>query len=354
MQDISKKQWLIGTLLALIFLAFFFAWLFTDQIIVLSENSDWVRPAIWFSLGISLLSLTAFVSKQKGVMNIASVVAFIPILLFVQESLLVFFICIGIFLSGWGLMSMRRDVESHRHIRVRRSVQHGIGRLVFAFALVISTLYYTNIRDVNGEELLQKLSIDQTSNVLLKQALGMMNPEFKKIHKENVTVDEFLLTVPKSDTTNDQIVSNPSDAELLQMAGVMPTDPRANQVLAQMRDGLKKNTASLNTQKLMLEQGKKQLSGIVGKPLSGQESIADVLSQIIDQHIRTYFKPDMTNDSSLLLSFILSLILFITLWSLGSILSFIWRILTAVLFALLRRFGVIEVNKVMVEQEVIN
>jgi hypothetical protein len=91
----------------------------------------------------------------------------------------------------------------------------------------------------------------------------------------------------------------------------------------------------------------------VGTPLSGQEHIADVLSQIIDQRIRTYFKPNETSTSASMLPFILSIILFVTLWSLGAMLMILWRFMTAGLFVLLCRLGIIEVQKVMIEQEVI-
>jgi len=102
-----------------------------------------------------------------------------------------------------------------------------------------------------------------------------MNPEFKKANQENVTVDEFLLNFQKNQSTMDIAVPEPSDAELLQMAGVAPSDPRAPQALMQIKKNLKDTTNTINTQGLVLEQGRKQLSGIVGKPLSARN-----LSQI--------------------------------------------------------------------------
>ncbi len=353
MEQNRKKQWLLGILLSSLFLLFFFGWLTIDQAIDAVVSGSWTFPIIWFSLGISLLCLTPFVLNHKRFLWVAAITAFLPSLLFAQASIFLAAILLGTAVSVIGLLRMRHLLMVSLSIRIRRSVQYGMVWMVLSFALVITSFYYVQIRQKSGEELLQKLSIDQTSHVILTRALGWMNPEFKKADQQKVTVDEFLLTLQKQQSVSDTITSPPSDEELLQMVGMQASDPRAPQTLVQLKKELAKNATTLNTQSLVLEQGRRQLSGIVGRPVLGQESIADVLSQVIDQRVRTYFKPDTASESSSILPFVLSLILFVTLWSLGSLLGIVWRFVTAALFVILRRFGAVEVKKVMVEQEVI-
>ena len=349
-----KKQWLLGMLLSALFLLFFFGWLTINQAIDATVSGSWTFPIIWFSIGISLLCLIPFVSSDNRLSGAAIVAAFIPSIFFVFDGTFILSLLAAFVLAAIGLFRMRQILNMSLHIRIRKSVQYGMVWIILSISFLITSFYYVQIRQKNGEELLQKLSIDQTSHVVLTRVLGWMNPEFKKANQEKVTVDEFLLTLQKNQAIDESAVTTtPSDAELLQMAGIQPSDPRAPQVLIQLKREWKNTTITLNTQGLVLEQGRLRLSGIVGRPVLGQESIADVLSQIIDQRVRTYFKPDTASGSSSILPFVLSIILFVTLWSLGSVLSIAWRFVTAALFALLRRFGAVEVKKVMVEQEVI-
>ena len=299
------------------------------------------------------MCLLAFSAKEEMTVNGGVFLAFAPSVFFVQDVLFVVLAIAGVALSIMGLSQMRQDTKSNIHIHVGRSMQHGLGRIVFSFSLVIASFYYMQIRTVSGEELLQKLAIDTTSHAVLTQVLGMVNPDFRKANQENVTVDEFLLAFQKNQSANEVAVPIPSDIELLQMEGMTPADPRATQTLIQIKKGLKDNAVAIDTRGLVLDQGRKQLSDIVGKPLSGEESIADVLAQVINQRIRTYFQPTVANSTSLLLPFVLAVILFVTLWSLGAILTVVWRIITGAAFSFCRRVGVLEIKKVMVEQEVI-
>lgn len=354
MQNIHKKDWYIGALLFSLTIFFTFGWIAVYQAISLPQASDsWLWPISWFSLGIATLCLMTFSLKERTAVNAAAALAFAPPIFFSQDIRFILFLCIGAGLSMIGLSHMRQDMESNMRIFIRKSMQHGAGMILFAFSFAISSFYYTQIRDASGDELLRKLSLDQTSHAMLTQSLGIMNPEFRKMDQESVTVDQFIMTMQKDQPMANVGTDMPSDTELLQMAGMKPTDPRAPQTLARIKKDFQKNADAINPQKLILEQGRKQLSDIAGHQLSGQEHIADVLSQVIDQRVRTYFQPNMVHGNASILPFILSIILFLTLWSLGAILGIVWRFMTAGIFALLRRSDVIEVKKVMVEQEVI-
>lgn len=355
MQNENKKQWYLGALFLLITVFSSLGWDVVARAISDPEMIGWSTPIFWFSIAISMMCLSAF-SSARGVLvpMIAAILVFIPGVMFVQNLFFVLVLIVGIGLSISGLLHMRDDLDSRLHISIRRSMQHGIGWIVFSLSLVITCFYYVQIQRASADELLQRLSLDRTSHVMLTQALGMMNPEFKKANQESVTVDEFLLTLQKNQVFDgDMVTSMPSDAELLQSAGVMPNDPKAPQVLGKIKDGLAKNVSMLDPQRIFLEQGRARLSSIAGVPLSGQENITDVLSQIIDHRVRTYFQPDMLDGHATILPFVLSVILFLTLWSLGSILGIVWRMLTAVMFALLSRFDVIMIKKISVEQEVV-
>lgn len=352
--DMGKKERYIGTLSALTALCFSLGWIGIYQAIAVSKDGGWWLPIVWFSLGISLSCLAVLSSRWKFGPLAFSLIAFLPSLFFGWDIFFLLIGAVGAALCFLGFVRMRDDLDSNIRIRIRRSMQHGLGWIVFSFSLVVASFYYNQIRSASGEDLLQRLSINQASHAMLTQALGLINPDFRKADQRQVTVDEFLLSFQDaSSSKNETVVQEPSDEELLQMAGISASDPRAPQVLRQIRKGLEQNAVVVDTRTLVLRQSRTQLSDIAGVPLSGREPITDVLSGIVDQRLRSYFKPDTTEGSATLLPFILSVFLFLTLWSLGAILSFFWRFLTAGAFALLRRWSVIEVKAVMVEQEVV-
>lgn len=357
MENMRKKQWYIGASLFVLTLFFTFGWIAIYQVIAVPQaSSSWLLPIVWFSFGITSLCLLALSWGDKKMFALGASIAFLPALFFVHDVRFILFSCAFVGLSVIGLSRMRYAMSLSVKIQVRRSMQYGISLIIFAFSLAIASFYYMQIRTASGDELLQKLSLDQASHVMLTRSLGLLNPEFKKVDQEKISVDAFLLTFQEDRPVEDNTVATlPSDNELLQMAGIKPTDPRAPQALSRMKKELEENSGSFDTSSLILEQSRKQLSEIAGRPLSGQEPIADVLSQIIDHRVRTYFQPNMVNgNNTSVLPFVLSVILFLTLWSLGAVLGIAWRLMTAGAFHLLRRLDIIEVKKVTVEQEVVS
>lgn len=355
MEYTRKKNWLIGVLVGLVFVVFFFGWLSVYQMTsVVVLQSSWLIPIICFSLGVAMLCLIAFVSQEVRIINSGAFAAFLSSIIFVQDVWFLLFAILGAEFASVGLFRMQQDTKMHIQIRIRRSIQHGAGWIVFGLALTITSFYYTQIRYADSEALLQKLSLDSASHMMLTQSLGFLNPDFKKANQENVTVDEFLRALQKNQAVEMNSTNTLSDAELLRMANIEPSDPRSAQALVQIKRSLASEAVDINTQNLVIEQGRMRLSSITGLHLTGQEPIADVLSKIIDQRIRTYLDPSMTQRSSSILPFVLSVILFVTLWSLGAVLSVVWRFATAAAFALLCRVGLVRVLTMMVEKEVID
>ena len=351
--EVFRKQYFPLVVLCISSLLFFFGWLRVSLMIQGVIESSWIVPIVYFSFGIACLCLIHLLFFVRWIRVSAVLLAFLPSLLFVHSFTHALIICVVSAFCYAGLIRMHSNMLRHTTIAIRGNTQHGIGFVAFSFAFCIASMYYAHAQMESGETLLQKLSLDQTSHTLLNQSLGLMNPEFKKVKDRGVTVDEFLVTLQDMQLPEGTILKTPSDEELLRIAQIPPTDPSAPLVLARIKASLEKNASTLNSKELLLQQGRKQLSDSIGKEVKGQDPITDVLSEIIDQRMRTYLQPSMVEGNASILPFILSLILFLTLWSLGSVLSVVWRYLTATLFHALRFIGVIVVKKITTEQEVI-
>lgn len=351
--DVFRKKYFPGLLLIVSSTLFFFGWLRIAMLMEGTVESSWTVPIALFSSGISLLGLVFLLHKPLWLRLCAIAVAFIPSLFFIHSVLHGVILCLTSGICFYGFSRMHTDMLHHTRIMIRNSMHHGIGFVVVSFSLCIASLYYAQMQTESNEKLLERLSLNQTSHGIINQSLGILNPEFKQVTDRGVTVDEFLETIQDMQLPEGSILKTPSDEELLRMAGVAPDDPSAPLVLKRIRVSLEKNASTLNSKEVLLQQGRKQLSDSVGRTVQGQDPIADVLSDIIDQRLRTYFQPNIANGNESILPFILSVILFITLWSLGSILSIVWRYLTAMLFHIFRSFGWIVIQKVTTEQEVV-
>jgi hypothetical protein len=350
---LTKKQWFLIALVSLIFLFFFLGWLAIEAVI-LSAGSSWLNAVVWIFLGIALLALVPFAFEERSFLMLVAVIAFVPSLFFVQAGIVWVGVILGVGFCGYSLILMREDIALNRLITVRKSMQYGASPLVFAFAVSIALFYYAHIQNESGEVLLQRLELERASHAVMTQALGYFNPEFKTMDTDKMTVDTFLITMQAGQNMSDLTLETPTDTSILETTGLTPTDPRAPLVLAQIKKGLAQNTTTFNTKQLVLVQSRNQLSKVVGMTLTGQEPIAAILSSIISQRVSSYFEPTMAqNGSSSVLSFILTLVLFLTLWSLGSIFGFVWRLLTAGLFFLACRFRILEIKTILVEKEVV-
>ncbi len=93
----------------------------------------------------------------------------------------------------------------------------------------------------------------------------------------------------------------------------------------------------------VLDEWKKELSDVSGIEISGEEKVADVFVAIVNFRIEKLVEPDTENNKSEILPMIFSIILFITLLSIGSFISRFWTIFSAVIFWILRKIGLVEV-----------
>lgn len=353
MISFSKKQYGIGALLLAILIAFSFGWKSVAYIIEEKGTIGWGIPMMWFSLGMALLSLMAFFTTKKSLIWLVSVLSFFPGIWFVVDPLFILGSMLGSGLCVAGILRIQQDMQSHMNIRAYRGIQNGSGWLTIAFSLTIALFYFVSVRSESGEVLLQRLSVGRVSDAVILKALGWMNPDFKVIDRKEVTVDEFLLSFQKKQTGDDSINNLPSDEDILRTAGITASDPRSPQVLARVKQGWSENAVVVHPQQLILEQSRKQLSDIAGETLTGNEPIAVVLSRIVEQRVQSTLQPTVAQGSGSMLAFLLALIVFLTLLSFGAILAIAWRAVATIFFVLLRRVGIIEVSKIMVEKEVL-
>jgi hypothetical protein len=227
-----------------------------------------------------------------------------------------------------------------------------------ALALLISSQYFFMINSVNGQKFVPKLDFSSVTSKLIQPILVMLNPNFKSMQKDGLTVDQFIIQSQKENTAD--ALSDKSYAEEMidqQIPKNLPSDQQAmlkQRALQQVSDSqdqlLQKNN------ELVLQEGHKQLSQMVGHDVVGDEKISDVFAGLIDKKINDFFQPKIGGNSqasSPVYSYILTAILFLTIFPLSSILSRLWFVAIFLIFKLFIRFGLVEIKIVTVQREMI-
>lgn len=348
-----KKNILKYSLLAGTLAAGFFSWMSIARAIKVPESSTWIVPMICFSLYAIFLCLSAILVRQEIEFELAvtfSALSSLFFALFVGHFIVSLF-SLAILLRG--LQNIRKDLDLNVKISLWKSLGVGKFKLVIALAILISSQYFFILKNTDGQKAIPKFDVSAISSKLVEPILETIDPNFKNSQQEDgITVDQFIVESKKNSSEYFSV-----DEQLIdeQIPTNLPNSEREllkQQALEQFSDS--KSQLAQKNNELILREGRKQFSDMTGREIRGDEKIADVFAGLIDKKINDYFQPKMESDSrSSLFIYILVAILFLTVWPLGSILGSICFCFVVFIFKMLAYFGLIKIEKIMVEREVI-
>jgi hypothetical protein len=208
------------------------------------------------------------------------------------------------------------------------------------------------------EEVVPRFSENKYSNLLTSKILSTINPEFEKISTSEITLDEFIIESQKSQLGSDNI-SMLSDQEIENSISDISENIPQNRK-EELKNEVKNNLSEVNNQllegsgKRIVEEIRKKFSALVGSELTGQEKFSEVLNNIINRKIADYLKPQINNENSIsLLPPILTIILFLTIVPLGSLLNILWMPICRLIFWILVKSKIITINKVSTMVEIL-
>lgn len=307
----------------------FLAWLSVSRAINIPTSSTWGAPIFWFSLFFISLSLSLVLIKRLIFMELITLATFFLSSIFVFVTGGIFWhaliIFTGFLSAFWGIGRIRQDLKLNIKIDLRKTLKTGSAFLILAFSLIIASQYYWETKNTSLENTLPKFKIDALSENLTSRILSSVNPDFKNLSEDGITVDQFLLENGKK--------------QLAETASL----------------GLVGDKLLESNQALVLEEGRKQFSDLAGMTLSGQEKLSGVFSSIINNRANNFIAPNFSDNSQLpMFHFILACVLFLTVVSLGSFLSIFLILVTKLIFWGLRKMGLIAVVKTLKEVEEID
>lgn len=307
----------------LVYLVGFLAWLSVERAINIPESSTWLVPAIWFSAFFILLSL-GVVLLRDSVQRWMLAGSFFLSWLFSFSLGQFVFAAASFLLALWALGKIAKDLELNKKIDVIKSARTGKSILILALALAISTQYYFSVRNTDKAMIIPKFK----SGFIAEKILPELYPNLKNTEGD-LTVDEFILEMSKK---NSKEITSEKDLGMY--------EKEAEKILQ-------------NNEKMILQEGRLNLSKMAGKEITGQEKMADVFSDMINNRISEYLSKGMDQGNALLVSRIAALVLFLTIWSLSAFLSPVVSVFVFVIFFILKKSGLIKISTVMAEVEVL-
>jgi hypothetical protein len=312
----------------------FVSWMTVDWAINIPTFSTWLVPSIWFILFFIALTLGAILIRKKILLFSVLAVGLFSSLYFAFSFWHALILILCFFLALTGLERISSDLSRNIKFSITKSVRTGKTLIILALSIAITSQYYAQVKNTDKIKIIPKLEIGETVN----QILPMIYPDLKDSTEDDLTVDEFISEMSKQNA--DVILQ-----DTLQNSGMdLKSTGMSEEQMAQI--------VSSNQDKILKEQ-RKSFSSIAGVPLTGEEKISGVFSEMINDRINRFFSPSLQKNSQPFLPWIASFFLFLTVASLGSFFGSLAGYLVALIFLIMRKNGLVKVSKKMVEMEVI-
>ena len=306
-------------------------WASVDMLITRSA-SGWATAIGAFSAVAIVFLCAALIFRERKSRAIFVSVVFLPSLFFSPSIAHLAFVLLSGFMLFRGMSKVEEDMNFRLKLSLKKSMGAGVFSFSFAVALLIASAYYTHIRFSSWEDLVPRFTLAQGSGDVLLWAMGTAYPELGKIRKDGMTVDSFLQGMIASRKTPEE---EPSFASLVPR-GNAPED-------------------ELLSKEMELSLGRLQMSRLAGRTISGDERVVDVLGEAFRHKIVALVSGDNAKKDlpAGVFPFFLSVLLFVTILSLSSLLRWVWVSGAALLMKLLIRVRVFSVQRIQAEQEVL-
>jgi hypothetical protein len=345
------------------FLAFFtiviafFTWLSVDRSIHhVIDISTWGMPIIAFSFFFTLIYVDVIIFKRKYILEIIFLATLFLSFIFTQNFWHLVILCVSNLFIFWGVARIRKDLELNVKISLLKSIRTGSTLLILAISLVIASQYYFAVKNFDSAHLIPQFKLTSMTGNFTSKIIAWLNPDFKKIEQNNLTVDQFILQAQEEQNQKSSSDMNSQVDQMIELSNPKLTVAQKNLLKV---DALQKaNDASAEIKskqdQMIIQEGRKKFSELTGTELTGNEKVSDIFSDIVNRKINQYFNSDLTGtEKSSPLPIIMTIGLFLTIWPLGSLLNIIWIGMAEFLIWIFLKLEFIHIKKIPVEMEVI-
>jgi len=353
----AMRKNILNFILALATLSFsFLGWFSVYRAINVEGSSIWLTPILCFSFFYIFLCLN-FVLMRKRYQAIFLSGTSLVLSFFFSFHLWHGAIFLGaFFLSFLAYEKIRKNLEINTKIEIYKSVSFGKFFLVLAISLLISSQFYFAVRESRIDSV-PEIKLDKFFGFLIPKVLNFSSTQLEKMENEESTVDQFIIA--QSSGTQINFLQNDSvekeiEEKIAVEFGENISTSQKEALKNQMLEKIQKNEISFSnqSQKIALENGRKKLSDLLEREVKGDEKTSFVFSEIINKKINENFQSNISKEKgNSTWPIVLTFILFLTIWPLGSLLADGLAFGTGFIFWLTLKFKLVKIVKVMVEAQ---
>ncbi len=348
-------------IVALFFLAegvcSFFAWQSLYQAVFFSGASHFFVPSVLFSLLAVLLLVSVIFFPLPLFRSSAIGIVVLPVFAFGWSLTALLAVPIAFLCCYRSLSVIDRELSEHVTVRFFSSVRMGVFLLTLGFSVMIASGYAALISSIPLERLFPRFTLADGTGRIVLQIASKANPAFSRLVREDLSVDDFILEMMPREMMNGSSAdilprSTNRDGTPVGMQDIISTFAESRGLNAE--DLMKEQKiAAMDLQKeLFLKETKRRLSDILSREIAGDERAKDVLSEMINAKIFGTVTAVQAEGSSVdTLRAILSLLLFLSLLSLGSLLGFVWAFCAWVFFWILQGASIVAIRRIPIEAE---
>ncbi len=299
-------------------------------------QSTWILSSVLAVIFTAFLSIFAVTSCVKKYIIPVTMIAFIPSIIFMLDIIHVCIVFVMAALALRGLYMMRKTVCNMVHINIYAVVRSGVTYISIALVVIVSSQYYCFLRE-NETEVFFGAQHTAVSRIIAHTIVAQNNTQ--TISLDTMTVDDFLLFVVQNIYTQKQ-----------QETATASEDARVITRLVS-KVGVNIEKMQEDAQQIAVKEMRSRLALFANRELTGEEHIIDVFSSVVDVQIRTLMK-----SNAFIREYkaeIFSLVLFVVLISLMSVIRIISNVLACFIFFILRQTHIIKITYVQRDVEII-
>ncbi len=312
------KKNLNKILMVVILVSALLSWWSIDRAIMVESASNFWWPFLIFSiLAVCLVLFFALERQRLMILAVCFGVTALS-LIFVFKAGHLLFVLVGVLLLFKGWVIACGDFDSSLKISFRRNSQRSIFYIIVALSLIVTSQYYFTVR--NLPEINLSLDSNKLTNGIIDWSLSKVSPDFSKMKSDQISMDDFL-------------------AELYEVISAKQSDNKMNDILSSSA-----SVSESELRQIVVDDWKKQLSQTAGFKIAGDEKVNDVFVALINSRMSKFSVVRGQENSPQLLSFVLALILLLTLLSLGPFLRFFWLYLASMVFWILKKTAIVRVK----------
>jgi len=321
----------------------FFFWRACDQAIRAYDSSVWWLPISIFTLFFAGFCLEAVLLKKKSILVLLAVVSLDLSFIFSFSFWHLVVSVLAMFFIAAAENRIKNDLFYAVKINIWKSLRTGSTLLVFAFSLTVASFYYSEARDFPPEKLVPRFGTGSITSQLVGKVMNFMFPKMQETNGD-FTVDKMI-----------------SEDEKIKSAVMSIADISAKSQMQQNTSDIDQAIINEKKQEIYQEMMRsitegfhQQMGNFAGAELKGDEGTSDVFTELINRKINEVIVPKLSERNILpIVPVAIALLLFLTIFPIGSFLSPIWVGIVYLFFIILVKTKIINIVKIPAEVEII-